>query len=197
MIEGFDISNNNGIELVRSYIEKNKPEFCFMKASEGDSFIDRQAYKFYELCVEKNIVTGFYHFAQAHRHDPETEALHFMSCVRPFLEKGPQLLALDFEANSLRSNRYGWISKFCREVESQVNGKVIIYIQENELKNYRTQFNDNGLWLASWGADYRKNPYKGDMLIAFHQDGFRDKLDHDVFYGSWEGLLKYRCNLEE
>lgn len=196
MIEGFDISNNNDFSLVESYIELENPKFCFMKVSQGTGFKDKVLPEFYHKLIKpKGIVPGLYHFAGSPNNAALEEAQNFIDGMMPYMEDGA-LLCLDVEANALRCSN-NWIRKWIDAVESIVDGKVIIYIQESAFQSKRNAFKDNGLWLASWGADFSKNPVTNGYPIAFHQTGFRHKLDHDVFFGNMEQLNKYRCYLKE
>lgn len=191
MIDGFDISNNNPTELVESWIDLYDPKFCFMKASEGVTFKDKKMPGFYRLMQEKGILPGFYHFAKGGKNKAADEARNFLDAIQPYMEDGA-LLCLDIESTALRKSNE-WIREWIDTVESEYGGKVIIYIQRSAFISKKKVFQDNGLWVASWGDNlippYNLNGY----LIAFWQDGIRNGLDHDYFAGDMNQLYKYKC----
>lgn len=191
MIEGFDISNNNPRALIEAWISLHDPKFCFMKASEGVTYRDRQREEYFELIKSKGIVPGFYHFARGRNNSAVEEARNFLDAIDGFTDKGA-LLALDVEAQALmKSNK--WIREWIDTIENEYTGKVIIYIQRSAFQSKRGAFKDNGLWVASWG-DKLMPPYSiENYLLAFWQDKIVDGLDHDWFAGDMDQLLRYKC----
>lgn len=191
MIEGFDISNNNPWGKIENYLKKNDPKFCFLKASEGETYWDRKMPEYHGVITREGIVPGFYHFARGNGNSAVKEAENFLDAVRDFAYNGA-LLALDIEGKALLESTQ-WVREWIDMVESEYDGKVIIYIQRSAFHDKKPAFKDNGLWLASWG-DNLKPPYVlRDYQIAFWQDGIRDGLDHDYFFGDINQLLKYKC----
>lgn len=191
MLEGFDISNNNELPLINSYIAVNRPAFCFMKASEGCSYRDRKLDENYGVIKENGIVPGFYHFAKWNSNTGRGEAENFLKCISPYMEDGA-LLCLDVEGKALRAPN-AWIREFIDRVEEEYTGRVIIYIQRSAIPGKIRCFQDNGLWVASWGDNLLPPHTIAGYQIAFWQDGLQNGLDHDIFNGNMEQLLKYKC----
>lgn len=196
MLTGFDVSHHNTKKKIQTFIDNNKPSFAFIKVTEGVNWDDPLAEENYSWLKDTVDVIGFYHYARAEKNDAVDEAEHFLDKVKDIVGPagGEFLLALDFEGLSKKA-KPEWIRLFNEHIVNSVVGKPLIYMDKSTFPNYRTAFDDNGLWLAHWGEDYSKDPHLYGYLIAFHQTGLKDGIDYDVFFGDMEQLKKYRCHL--
>lgn len=191
MIYGRDVSHHNDLNKIETCLQRDNISFLWIKTTEGTNFVDGQMIRNYKLAQKYNAIPGFYHYARPEKNEADAEALFFYNTISPYLNEGC-MLALDWEGKALKYSGE-WIKKFCKTLEEFVTGKCVIYISAANFAAYKHAFNNNGLWLAHWGADYSGYPYKNDYLIAFHQTGLANGLDADVFFGDIYQLKKYLC----
>lgn len=134
--------------------------FAFMKATEGQTFVDDH----YELnragAAASGIRIGAYHYARpdATPDDAVLEADHFMAIARP--RSGDLYPVLDLESSGGLATEalIDWVWAFLDRVHETTGLKVIIYSGPTF---WRTHMGDTdefatggypGLWIAHWGV---------------------------------------------
>lgn len=190
MLHGYDISNHNYQFVSQAPLTVRGGDFVWCKATEGVTFVDR-TFKSY-MAIYDNMVRGAYHYARPENNSAKDEANHFLDTIWDVLEKGPMLLALDWEGRALDYPE-SWILEWMKTVEERVDGKPIIYIQASALSAIPNVIAaDYGLWIAEWNNKLSPS-YKG--LWAFHQYS-NSPLDINSFNGNMEQLEKYTCTIK-
>ena len=189
---GIDISkyqkNINWPLLIR----KNKPDFVFVKATEGTTIVDRM-YRSHKRNLEKhNILHGAYHF-MSFSSSGRSQALKFIRYAK--LKKGNMVPVLDVEYTKRRMPGK-WkvrreVKAFCKTIEQHYGVKPIIYTHPHLYAKYlRGHFNQYPLWLC----DYRNRP-RYNWAIWQHTSkarlyGYRGRLDKNVMKSDRKTLSK-------
>ena len=136
-MKGIDVSHWNKVNW-----DKVKIDFVFIKATEGDQFVDPE----FENNAGVGITKGFYHFA--HGGDPTKEARHFARTV----DGRDGELALDWEIH--HEDPVKWCAKFLKEVERQTGKRPYIYMNRNTENKYKWgKLTSYKLWIASYGIN--------------------------------------------
>ena len=179
---GIDISkyqkNINWPLMVR----KNKPDFVFVKVTEGTTIVDKM-YRSHKRNLEKHdVLHGAYHF-MSFSSSGRNQALKFIRHAK--LKKGNMVPVLDVEYTNRRmpSKRkvIREIRSFCKTIEQHYGVKPIIYTHPHLYAKYlRGNFRDYPLWLC----DYRNSP-RYDWAIWQHTSkarlyGYHGRLDKNV-----------------
>lgn len=144
---GIDISHHN----TNVDFSKIKQDFIFLKATEGETFIDSTFKSRWEEVGERGIVRGAYHFYRANK-DPIKQARHFCKVVGTL--KDSDMLVLDMETTdgvSASALRVG--AKLFLETVEALTGKVcIIYSGHYFLVDLKLDetFKRYPLWLARY-----------------------------------------------
>lgn len=157
---GMDISNYQaGIDF-----SKGNYDFCIIKATEGQQFIDKSFYKFSAELLSRDKLIGAYHFARPDYHGTksgmEKEAEHFVEVVTKADLVGRALLVLDWERAPFDNESLieAWTSK----VYSLTGIQPFIYGSRSKLTNWQgfKVVTDSPLWMAAYPNN--KNYIVGD-----------------------------------
>ena len=98
MLKGIDVSHHNNLDRILSIIDK--PEFCIIKATEGKTYNDPKMKHNIEICEERDIPIGLYHYARPENNQPLFEAKHFLDRAAPYI--GKAIFALVWEDKALK-----------------------------------------------------------------------------------------------
>lgn len=199
-LHGADISRWQG--TVNWDLLKQNFDFVIMKASGGDGglYPDGQFARNKSEARRVGILHGFYHFAGGTQ-SPETEADQFVNTVGD-LQKG-EILVLDFEVS--HADPVGFCYRFAKRVEARTGNKPLLYSNGARITGLDwlpLVKNDNGLWIASWGANNGAIPANQPSTGAWNfwaiwQYTSRgaaanlSPLDLDVFNGNKEQFQAY------
>jgi|SRR5690625_369705 len=149
-IWGIDIShhqkNINWDELVKH----NKPDFIFLKCSEGVTHQDTK-YKIYKKEAEQHdILMGAYHFF-SYETPGKKQAENFIKHAN--LKKGDMIPVLDLEYVAGRNsykNKLNEIKAFCKTIKSEYGVNPIIYCEcDYKQKVLDSYFDDFIFWISS------------------------------------------------
>ncbi len=179
---GIDISkyqrNINWSLMVR----RNKPDFVFVKVSEGTTILD-PLYKTHKRNLEKhNILHGGYHF-MSFTSSGRSQAYRFIKHAG--LKKGNMVPVLDVEYTSRHLPNKGKviseIKSFCTVIEQYYGVKPIIYTHPHLYARYlKGNFDNYPLWLC----DYKNTPrYKWDIwqhTAKARLHGYHGRVDKNV-----------------
>lgn len=198
MIHGFDISHHNGVNAVKNcfntMIEAGKiPEFCFIKATEGKTFVDK---RFTTNMVEANcynLLRGAYHFARPDLNSAKDEAINFLSQFKPYIGKAIPILDWEGEAEKFSGS---WAYNWCSYVKEYTGTSPMIYCGIYELRKMEKLSNMGcGLWIARW-RQFDKGP--GDVWPWITWSCWQytnEPFDMSVFNGARHQLYKYTQSL--
>lgn len=200
MIYGFDISHHNGKEAVSRCFDtmlgyEHEPKFCFIKITEGKTYVDSRWEENVEAAIAYDLVVGLYHYARPENNSAMEEAKFFCENYR----KIHTVLAsdinaipiLDWEGEALKRNRK-WVREWCDYVYTELRIRPMVYLSRSECHMHLATVAGNyGLWVAAW-RDIEKGvgnvaPWPTWAVWQFTSDPF----DMDVFNGTVEQLKKY------
>jgi lysozyme len=179
---GIDISKYQTNINWHLMVKKNKPDFVFVKVTEGTTIVDRM-YRSHKRNLEKHdILHGAYHF-MSFRSSGKRQAQKFIRHAG--LKKGNMVPVLDVEYTRSRmpSKRkvLREIRNYCSVIEKHYGVKPIIYTHPHLYSTYlKGSFDNYPLWIC----DYRNNP-RHEWSIWQHTDkgrlwGYSGKLDKNV-----------------
>ena len=192
---GIDLSRYQGKVDWSTVAERNRPNFVFLKATDGLLITD----PLYDLNArqldEHGILRGAYHFF-GHRTPGKAQAQNFIRTAK--LKKGNLAPVLDIEKHRFMTDPASSVREakaFCEEIKRAYGVYPIIYCSSLFYENYlRKEFPAKKYVL--WIADYRGNP--GDIGWQFWQHtcshklaGMNHAVDRNVYCGTMEDLQKY------
>lgn len=198
MIHGIDVSNWNSIQDVEKKLKGCG--FCFIKVSEGTTFVDKKAADFLKLCDANGVAPFLYHFCHFPNDNYLLEVNHFLDCVRDLLnETGynkPVGLCLDVEADAIDHPEA--VANALNLIYIQTRATPLVYGSMYNLKTIGQYVNTKlfGLWVARWltSPEYKSVPLRIEpwKTVAFWQYWGAGYIDLDVFFGDYEQLSAYQ-----
>ena len=194
MLKGIDVSHHNNLDRILSIIDK--PDFCIIKATEGITYNDPKFKHNVEICTEREIPIGFYHYARPEKNDPISEAKHFIDRIAPYI--GKCILALDWEDKALDCS-IDWALKFLNYVYCQTGVKSLFYCSSwYTTKINKIYENDYGLWVAQYTSLKKPSigvyPFWAMWQYATPTYNYTNETcvcDYDYFNGSKAALNAY------
>lgn len=209
-VPGIDVSYwNAGIDWPK--VRAAGQRFTFIKASEGDGYLDPTFDDNWRGARAAGLLRGAYHFFRANV-DAKKQANKFIDYVRSMNDNGELPPVLDLETNDGQS-RDKIISRaktWLEIVETAFNRKPILYSGQYFLQDYFSEVGggpptwakDHPLWLAQYPNNYVEGsqPYlpRGWFKWSFWQysekgrvNGINAKVDLNVFNGSLEDLYRF------
>ena len=193
---GVDVSQNQG-KINWQIFENEEISFVFIKATEGENFIDKQ-YKNNRKEVEKtSIIRGYYHFFRFNKNGKK-QAEFFIQNV-PY-KIGELYPCVDIETygnkfhNKSKNEIIADIDLYIKTIKNYYGVYPIIY---TNIYTYNLYIKDNFNECVLWICDLDKMP-KIDRKWTFWQYSHKGKslatkykIDCDVFYGSFKDLNAY------
>ena len=197
-MQGIDISKYQGGEY-QSLIDNYANDFVICRATFGRT-VDPYCDRMYQYAKSKGKKLGFYMFPLTGEGDARASAEWHYQQVTGYI--GEAIPCIDWEAtNSTDISRVDWAYDFAKRFEELSGVKPVFYMNSSCEATYdwsRVVANDNGLWIASWGAnDGQNHGYptpKHWKVVALHQFTSRyggRSLDADVFNGDANAWDKY------
>jgi len=149
---GIDVSHFSG-DVDWSQVRKADSRFAFLKATEGNDWVDPTFQKHMTAAKQAGLVRGAYHFFVAHD-DPEPQAENFIKNVT--LEPGDLPPVVDVETMSSRpvDDLPARLRTWLKMVEDHYGVKPIIYTSPRFWNNeVKADFSDHPLWVAEYRDD--------------------------------------------
>ena len=196
-ITGIDISAHTG-EIDFDKILTKQIDFVYLKATEGQNFIDPKFNKNYSNASKRKITVGFYHFFRFNK-GGEIQANHFLKHTINKKTNLPLVIDVEEWGNVLSKSKEDVvleISKFIKTAESKTKRKLMIYTNESGYKTYiKGNFDNNDIWICSFNP---KPNIKKKWTLWQHShkgkiDGAEGWVDINTFNGTkvqWEKYLK-------
>lgn len=182
MLEGIDLSNNNGSVDLAHEKDARGLSFVFHKASEGTTFRDGLYAARRAQAAALGLVWGAYHFAHPSG-DPVAQADFFVATAE--LDLG--LAACDLEVTDGRpwSEVANFAYIFCDRVEQRLGSPCLLYSYAAFLRTMPTaRLTRFRLWAAEPG-NASAPPYLDRWSTwTFHQYGQSGGLDQNHFNGT-------------
>jgi lysozyme len=196
-IWGLDISHHNG-KINWSIIEgKRKPDFLYIKATEGATHHDTKYKNNTKKARERHIRLGSYHFF-SYSSSGFRQARNFYGFAS--IQMGDLVPVLDLEYRRNMPTEDSLVSK---EIEDfliqfkELSGHMpMVYCTELYYQQYLTQLHKK-YHFKLWVADYRGQKPGIECLIwqktdQFLHPGFKGKVDYNVFHGTYADLEQLR-----
>ncbi len=191
---GVDVSRHQKRVDWEVVAEENKPDFVFLKATEGTLITDPSYARHAKALDKAGILWGAYHFF-GHRTSGKAQARNFIRTAK--LKKGNLIPVLDIERHRFMKDPKRSVREakaFCREIHRYYGVNPIIYCSTRFYEHYlQEDFPADKYTL--WIADYTQNPHHLDWVFWQHTDshfltGIRGGVDRNVFAGDLVELKK-------
>jgi lysozyme len=194
-VDGLDISHHQGIIDWENVEEKY--QFVFIKATEGDDFIDNRFYENAKNIKNTNRILGAYHFFHFN-YDGVEQADNFINTVGDIIDLPP---VVDFEftgnPNTFGKDRMELIdelNKCINRLEEYYGHKVIIYTTKDAYKYIIKDNFDNPLWYRSIILPINNRKINNVVFWQYHNSatiqGINTIVDLNVFKGDIIELKK-------
>jgi GH25 family lysozyme M1 (1,4-beta-N-acetylmuramidase)/LysM repeat protein len=209
-VPGIDVSYwNAGIDWPK--VRAAGQRFTFIKASEGDGYLDPTFDDNWRGAKTGGLLRGAYHFFRANA-DAKKQANKFIDYVKSMNDPGelPPVLDLETADGQSRDKIISRAKTWLDLVEAAFNRKPMIYSGQYFLQDYFSETGggppawakDYPLWLAQYPNTYVEGsqPYlpRGWFKWNFWQysekgrvNGINAKVDLVIFNGSLEELYKF------
>ncbi len=194
-LKGIDVSHFSG-DVDWARIKQEGHHFAFVKATEGNDWVDPTFAEHMAKLKELGIARGAYHFFVAHD-EPEPQAKNFIENVQ--LEHGDLPPVVDVETMSNRpvDDLAARLKTWLTLIEQHYGVKPIIYTSHNFWNaQVKQPFEDYHLWVAEYGTDLPRIP-NGWLMWSFWQyqgdakpPGIAKSADLNYFNGGHDALKK-------
>ncbi|WP_294345754.1 LysM peptidoglycan-binding domain-containing protein [uncultured Clostridium sp.] len=201
-LSGIDISNWQGV-VDFAKVKQSGIQVVYMKATEGDYYLDSYLNSNYNAAKAQGLLVGFYHFFRpSTESNAKAQALYFVNALKG--KKTDCRLALDLEVSGgLNRNELTNLAKvFLEEVKRLTNKEVVVYTYSNFAKtNINASLNKYPLWIAEYGVTTPQNNGVWNRWIGFQYSssgavsGVSGNCDLNVFLN--EILLDDKVSIPE
>jgi lysozyme len=191
-VDGLDVSNHQG-KIDWENVDK-KYLFVFIKASEGDDFVDKRFYENIKGAKNTNRIVGAYHFF--HFNYPGAEqASNYINTVGDLIDL-PPVVDFEFSGNPKIYEKDKIINELRHcvgELEKFYKCKAIIYTTNDAYESFIKDNFDNPLWYRSIIKPVR-NDIDNVLFWQYHNSaiikGINVRVDLNVFKGNKEDLME-------
>lgn len=158
-ITGIDVSGHTG-NIDFKELSKQKIDFVFIKATEGDYFVDPKFKINYNNCRLNYLNVGFYHFFRFNKKG-KSQAVNFLKQIKG--KKTNLLLVIDVEewGNNTKKPTQIVIEEirvFVTTVENETGNNIMIYSNESSYNKYiKNHFDQNEIWICSFNKQPKIN----------------------------------------
>ncbi len=184
---GFDISHHNGrFDFQAAQSLGNK--FCWLKATQGTTFVDPQFHRSSVQAPASGILTGAYHFFEPGQ-DPSLQAKHFIDVAGPFHAGLPPMFDWEISGGARISVQKSGAKKWLDMVEGACGKRPIIYTYPSFAEGLGdlSEFADYPLWIAHYHVPSPRIPKPWTKFLIW-QNSDDHGYDKDLFNGSIEEL---------
>lgn len=140
-------------------VKKSGIGMAYVKATEGQSWIDPRFEENISGATAVGIAVGAYHFARPGQGNVDNEASHFLETIRgKNLSLRP---VLDIETNSglTTSELLAWATKWLEMVEHETGMRPIVYTGEWFRSQYLSSLSGYDFWIAKYSIQPPQPPY--------------------------------------
>jgi len=193
-VYGIDISNHQG-DINFDLIEE-KYKFIFIKATEGDNFVDRKFYYNINKAKENFKYYGAYHFFHF-SYDGKKQAENFIKTVGKNINL-PPVIDIEFSGNSKEYNIEKVISELknmASDLKSYYGIDPILYVTNDSYEKIIKNNFTNKIWLRS--IIFPVNNKDENIIFWQYHDralikGINKKVDLNVYKGNLKELDKIK-----
>lgn len=200
-LSGIDVSHFQG-SINWSLVAKNQVAFAYIKATNGESFIDPRFHANWVEARIANLYRGAYHFFLA-ADDPKKQAEHFVKAVGSLYRKHDLPPMLDVETSDHTSNKIlqeralVWLET----VERELGVRPILYTDNGFADGVLTdrRFSRFPLWIAEYSEKVKQlpKPWKRSGWVIWQHsnkgriEGIKGDVDLDRFNGDLDELKEF------
>ena len=200
-VYGIDVSSHQG-EIDWSKVSKDNIQFCFLKATEGEDFVDKRYKENYIGARQNKMIIGAYHFFRFGT-SGKSQAQNFINNVAINHLDLPPVLDVERHGNFFSFSKAKEIrteiKNYLQEIERNYSVKPIIYTNidgyERYIKGYFEQYE---IWICRICTEPQNNhwsfwQYSHNGKVR----GIKEKVDLNTFNGSKEDFIDYINKFKE
>lgn len=195
-VRGIDVSHHQG-RIDWAQVKKQSIDFVYIKATEGNDFIDPRFLQNWQKARANGLTTGAYHFFTFCSPAYE-QALNFIRLVPQQSDSLPPVIDIEFMGSCKRKPSVleyrHQVSEFIALVSEYYKKKVIIYTTYESFAGYLdTQFQQINLWIRDIYRVPRVNRINRHYLFWQYSNrgrlkGIKTFVDLNVFNGDREAF---------
>ncbi len=162
-------------------------QFAVMKATEGQTFVDRTFKRNWKNSREAGMIRGAYHFFRGDK-DAAAQARNFISTVRLLPGDLPPVLDVESLYNTPVPEFQDKVAIWLGLVEQHYKVKPILYSNASFYNNYlHPRFEDYPLWVAHYKERHQPRVNRNWLMWQHNEggrvDGIQAFVDFNVFNG--------------
>ncbi len=195
-VTGVDVSAHQG-KIAWKQVYESKVYFAFIKATEGENFVDKCFKQNWRDAKQNNIIVGAYHFFRFNK-DGKQQAHNFINNVSLTEQDLPPVLDVELYGGNTyneetKNKVISEIFNCLRTLERYYERRPIVY---TNVETYRAfiegNFDDYDIWLCKLCSEpktidwtFWQFSHKADV------PGIRSKVDMNVFNGTYDDFINY------
>ncbi|MGN0214549.1 MAG: glycoside hydrolase family 25 protein [Muribaculaceae bacterium] len=196
-IVGIDISKHNG-DIDFAQLAADSLSFVFIKATEGNEYVDPTFEHNYTKAKEAGLKVGAYHYFRMAKNGT-VQAYNFLKAVKGKEIDLPLVIDVEEWGNDMFVDRGDAVSRLEKMIEciEANNYKVMIYTNKDGYKKYiQNCLSDKMLWICTFKQPHKVENYNWTILQYSHWGevaGINGEVDLDVFNGdqrAWQRWLQ-------
>lgn len=190
---GIDVSKHQSSIEWDDVLEKERPHFVFVKATEGSMITDNMYESHREKLESSGTLWGAYHFF-GHRTPGKDQAANFIRTAK--LRKGNLRPVLDIEWHRFFEDRKKMVREakaFCSEMRKEYGVDPIIYCSSRFYDHHlREDFPDKNyvIWIANYSGIPEQKWKFWQHTDSHRISGIKSGVDRNVFAGDYDQLKK-------
>jgi lysozyme len=203
LVNGIDVSHHQG-SINWSKVKQDSVAFCFIKSTEGSSFLDKNYKKNVKECRQNNILTGVYHFYKG-RSNPKKQFENLKKNVNPNDLDFPPVIDLEYHTNEyLKHPKHKRkfitdLKVFEKLVRDYYGVSPIFYTNPPFYNNLLKDDFENNLWICDLSGKSISNIDSTKLLFWQHSfngkiNGINGDVDLNVFKGNIKKLNQIVIN---
>ena len=187
---GIDISHHQGDVKWKMMIGDHRPDFIFLKATEGNHFKDNRFNTYKNEIKKLGILFSGYHFMRFNQNG-KTQALHFLEMAQP--QKGELIPVVDIEyqrhfyTDEIAQRN---IDLFMETIREKIGVYPMVYCEEKYYHKYLKKKYEKNIVL--WIANYKRKPTVPHDLwpktCKYNHPSFKGKIDFNLLHDERIGL---------
>lgn len=192
-VHGIDVSHHQKA-INWNRVKSDSIDFVFMKATEGENFLDPRFRDNWRKTYQKQFIRGAYHFYRPSIHST-IQAQHFIRTVQLASGDLPPVLDLEVTDNRPKHIIINGAKNWLQMIENHYGIKPIIYTNRNWYEKYvEGNFDGYMIWMAAYTMTPRpelsdkKQWHFWQYTSNGRVRGVNGAVDLNVFYGTREEL---------
>ncbi len=195
-VTGIDVASHQG-KINWKEVYDSKVYFAFIKATEGEDFVDKRFEENWREAKANNIIVGAYHFFRFNKEGKE-QANNFINNVSLSDDDLPPVLDVELYGGNkhdpeTRNKVISEIFNCLRTLERHYGRSPIIYTNVETYENFiKGNFDDYDLWLCKLCNEpktvqwtFWQFTHKADV------PGIRSEVDMNTFNGNYSDFINY------